>query len=85
MNNPMYSLLFVTSLFFCSAINATFNPYSQMLPVKTPQLTPGKYILHQPIKSPMQYYHSHYSLLAMMHSLINGLHIMRKSLSHSMR
>lgn len=42
MNNPMYSLLFVTSLFFCSAVNATFNPYSQMLPVKTPQLTPGK-------------------------------------------
>ncbi|GIU42887.1 hypothetical protein TUM4438_10490 [Shewanella sairae] len=42
MNKNIHTLLFITSLFFGSSTYASTNPYAQMLPVKTPQLTPGK-------------------------------------------
>ncbi|WP_394230506.1 integrating conjugative element protein [Shewanella colwelliana] len=42
MNKHIHSLLLMTSLFFCTGVYASIDDYSQMLPVITPQLTPGK-------------------------------------------
>ncbi|MGL5469525.1 MAG: PFL_4695 family integrating conjugative element protein [Shewanella sp.] len=41
MNKPIFTMLLITSIFFYEQAIAA-NPYAQMLPVETPQLSPGK-------------------------------------------